>query len=82
VFEVIDALKKSPTKPKADDPAPTALLLAVRRLDAKSRWKGVELRATGATTAASGQTRRRAEELAAWGRWFGQTFPKEPALPT
>src|SRR5262249_23066068 len=57
-------------------------LLAARRLDAKSRWKAVELlrhwsnnRRFGADEGGA------AEELTAWGRRFGQAVPKEPALP-
>lgn len=83
VFEVIEALKKSAVKPKADDPVPyRAALLAVRRLDVKSRWKGVELLRHWSNDRRFGADEGDApEELAAWSRWFGQTFPKEPSLP-
>jgi putative heme-binding domain-containing protein len=83
LFDLIEALRKAPVRPKADEPAPyRSLLLASGRLDTGNRWKAVLLlrhwsggRQFGADDG-DWQT-----ELAAWSRWFGQSFPKEPALP-
>jgi putative heme-binding domain-containing protein len=83
IFDLIGILMKSKLKPKADDAsAYRSLLLASRRLDEKSRWKAVELlrywsggRSFGAD---DGDWK---PELAAWARWYGQAFPKEPPLP-
>jgi putative heme-binding domain-containing protein len=81
--DLIETLRKCSLKPKAEDPAPyRALLLASTRLDAGNRWKAVQLlrhwtgnRQFGAD---DGDWQ---PELAAWAKWFGQSFPKEPALP-
>src|SRR5262249_51838811 len=44
LVDSIDALKKVPTKPKAEEPAPfRAVLLASEKLNPKQRWKAVEL---------------------------------------
>jgi putative heme-binding domain-containing protein len=83
VLDCVEALKKTPTKPKPDDPAPyRAALLAARKLDEGNRWKAVQLlrhwsnnRQFGATDGAW------KGELNNWGRWFAQSFPKEPPLP-
>jgi putative heme-binding domain-containing protein len=83
LFELVGILLKSKIKPKPDDAAAyRALLLASRGLDEKSRWKAVELlrhwsggRSFGAD---DGDWK---PELVAWAKWYGQAFPKEPALP-
>jgi putative heme-binding domain-containing protein len=83
LLDLIEALKKTPARPKAEDPAPYRdLLLAAGRLDPGQRWAVVELlrhwsggRQFGAE---DGEWR---PELSAWSRWFGQAFPKEPPLP-
>jgi putative heme-binding domain-containing protein len=83
LFDVIDALKKDPAKPKADDPAPyRALLLAGGRLDESTRWKAVELLRHWSNNRQFGADDGEWKpELAAWSKWFHQAFPKEPPLP-
>jgi putative heme-binding domain-containing protein len=83
IFEVIQVLKRSPQKPKAEDPKPfRSLLLASSRLDPGNRWQAVELlRHWGGNKQFSAEEKDWKGELSAWSRWFGQTFPKEPALP-
>jgi putative heme-binding domain-containing protein len=83
VLDVVEALLKTPAKPKPDDPAPyRALLLAGQRLKDKQRWKVVELLRRWSNNrqfgADAGDWKT---ELTAWSKWFGQAFPKEPALP-
>jgi putative heme-binding domain-containing protein len=83
VEDVMEALKKNPARPKADDAASyRAVLLAAGRLEESRRWKAVEVlrhwsqgRQFGA---ADGDARK---ELSAWAKWFSQAFPREPALP-
>src|SRR5262249_24513767 len=82
VGEAMEALRKIPTKPKAEDAAPyRALLTAAGRLFDKNRWQAVQLlrhwsggRHFGAD---DGDWKT---ELDAWLRWFAQAFPKEPVL--
>src|SRR5262249_15216659 len=83
LFDVIEGLKRSAEKPKADDPAPFRLaLLASKNLDPGNRWKAVELLRHWTNNKQFGaEPGKWKDELTAWGRWFGQTFPKEPALP-
>jgi putative heme-binding domain-containing protein len=83
VYDAIEALKKVPTKPKADDPAPfRAVLLGSHRLDASNRWKAVELLRTWTGGKQFGADEGEwKKELGSWSKWFAQTFPKEPALP-
>jgi putative membrane-bound dehydrogenase-like protein len=83
LFETVEALKKSPTKPKPEDAAAyRSAVVATSRLDEKNRWKGIELLRQW-----SGNRKFGAEdgawkpELASWARWYAQAFPKEPALP-
>jgi putative heme-binding domain-containing protein len=83
LFDVVDALKKDPAKPKADDPAPyRAVLLASARLDEGTRWKAVELLRHWSNNRQFGADDGEWKpELASWSRWFHQAFPKEPPLP-
>lgn len=83
LFDVIDGLRKIPTKPKADDAVPFRVaLLAAGHLDERSRWKVVQLLRHWTDDkhfgADDGDWK---PELAAWSKWFSQTFPLEPALP-
>ncbi len=82
LFEVVDALKKNPGKPKADDPTPyRALLLASGRLDENTRWKVVEvLRHWSNDRRFGADDGEWKPELVSWSRWFQQAFPKEPPL--
>jgi putative heme-binding domain-containing protein len=81
--EIIDALKRVPTKPKDKDPAPyRAVLLASNRLPAPSRWKAVELLRHWSGDRQFGAAKGEWQpELQAWTRWFGQSFDKELPLP-
>ncbi len=83
VFRVVEALKKETDKPKPDDAAAyRAALLAAGRLGEADRWKVVELLRTWSGGkqfgADDGDWKK---ELGSWSKWFGQTFPKESALP-
>src|SRR5205823_5167535 len=79
LFDVIAALKKSPGKPKADDPGPyRALLTASMRLDPGNRWAVVELlRHWSGGRAFGAEGKNWKAELRDWGKWFAQAFPKE-----
>ena len=81
--DVVEALQKLAAFPVKDDPAPYRLaLLAAHRLDGGSRWHVVELLRHWSNDhhfgAGDGESQ---PELASWAKWFGQAFPKEPALP-
>jgi putative heme-binding domain-containing protein len=81
--ELIDALQRSPTRPKDKDPAPyRALLLASNRLPPQGRWKAVELLRHWSNGRQFGADKGEWKtELQAWARWYAQTFDKEPPLP-
>jgi hypothetical protein len=82
LLDLVEALKKDPGKPKAEDPAPyRTLLLASKRLDDKNRWKVVEVLRHWNNRQFGADTGDWKPELSAWSKWFAQTFPKEPALP-
>jgi putative heme-binding domain-containing protein len=83
VLDAVVALAKVDARPKPDDPAPyRAVLTAAGRLDPGNRWKAVELlRHWGKGRDFGAEPGEWRPELRAWGRWFAQTFPKEPALP-
>ncbi|HXG10864.1 MAG TPA: HEAT repeat domain-containing protein [Gemmataceae bacterium] len=82
LLDVIAALKKVPVRPKPEDPAPfRALLLASRRLPEKERWQAVELLRQWGNKSFGAEPGEWKEELAAWSKWFAQTFPQEPPLP-
>jgi putative heme-binding domain-containing protein len=82
--EVIDGLKKSPGKPKADEPAPyRALLVAAGQLDERNRWRAVELlRHWSGGRQFGAEPGDWKKELGSWATWYAQAFPKEPALPS
>ena len=82
LFKVVEALKKNPGKPKPEDAAPyRAALLAAGRLGEADRWRVVELLRHWTNDkqfgADDGDWKA---ELGSWSKWFGQAFPKEPAL--
>lgn len=82
LFDLIVSLKKSELKPRTDD-APTYrnLLVAATKLDPTNRWKVVELLRHWSGGKQFGADEGDWQpELAAWGRWFGQTFPKQAPL--
>jgi putative heme-binding domain-containing protein len=83
VFDALVGLKRIPTKPKPDDAkAYRAVLMAARTLDGDNRWKAVELLRHWSNDRSFGAAEGKWQpELTAWGKWFAQTFPKEPALP-
>jgi putative heme-binding domain-containing protein len=83
VVEVLEALRKSGAKPKPEEALPFRnAILAASKLEPKQRWQVIELlrQWTGGKQfgADAGDWKT---ELGAWAKWFGQTFPKEPALP-
>jgi putative heme-binding domain-containing protein len=81
--EVLAALRKlDAVKPKTDDPRPyRTLLLAAASWQAKERWQAVELLRQWNGRSFGAPPGKPDKELEHWGRWFAQTFPKEPALP-
>ncbi len=83
VFDAVGALRRAKTKPKPDDArAYRALLLAAGKLDPANRWQVVELLRHWSGDRQFGADRGQWKpELTAWGKWFAQAFPKEPALP-
>lgn len=83
LFDVIEALRKTPAKPKADEPAPyRAILLASSKLDEKSRWNAVLLLRHWSNNRQFGADQGEwKKELSAWSKWFNQAFPKEKPLP-
>ena len=83
VYDAVEALRKIPVRPRAEDPLPyRSLLLAARRLEGKNRWQAVELLRHWTDNKRFGADEGAwQEELAAWSRWFSQTFPHAPALP-
>jgi putative heme-binding domain-containing protein len=82
VNDVITALVKCPAKPKADDPDPFRLLLnASRRLGSRNLGRAVAVLRHWSGGRQFGYEKGQADqELAAWVRWYGQAFPKAPAL--
>ncbi|HEY1377893.1 MAG TPA: HEAT repeat domain-containing protein [Gemmataceae bacterium] len=82
VNDVVVALAKCPDVPKADDPAPYRLLLnSSRRLGSQNLWRAVEVLRHWTGGRQFGFDKDTADrELAAWVRWYGQAFPKGPAL--
>jgi putative heme-binding domain-containing protein len=80
--QLIDTLKKSEIRPKADDPAPfRAVLSSAGRLNEKERWNAVQLLRHWSNNKQFGADPGEWKpELEAWTRWFGQSFPKEQAL--
>ena len=81
VFDCVEGLKKTPMKPKADDPAPyRAALLAARKLDEGNRWKAVELlRHWSGNRQFGAEDGQWKSELNNWGRWFGAELPEGAA---
>jgi putative heme-binding domain-containing protein len=78
---VLEVLRKLPTKPKADDPAPyRALILATPTLlSAKDKQEAIALlRQWNGRSFGAPQWQ---DELKLWSKWFAQNFPKEPPLP-
>ena len=84
VGELIEALKKNPEKPKVEDAAAIrTAILSSSKLQATQKWKAVELLRywTNGKTFGGDKKEEWKSELASWGRWFVQTYPKEPRLP-
>jgi putative heme-binding domain-containing protein len=80
--EAVAALRKFEGKPKADDPTPyRALLLATAKLTPAQQWEAVEVLRAWSGRSFGGKKGKADAELQAFARWFGQTFPREPALP-
>lgn len=81
--ELFAALQKLPdAKPKADDPTPyRTLLVAAGGWFPKERWQAVELLRQWSGRSFGAAAGKPDKELELWGRWFVQTFPKEPPLP-
>jgi putative heme-binding domain-containing protein len=81
--DIVAALRKVNSRPKLEEPYPyRALIAASGRLEAKDRWKAVELLRHWTDGKQFGaETGDWKAELAAWSRWFAQTFPQEPPLP-
>src|SRR5262249_42888834 len=82
VFNAAVGLRKIDKTPKADDPKPYRTALeAARKVDSGNRWPIVLLLRHWSNDRQFGHDRNATDkELAAWTKWFGQVFPKEPAL--
>src|SRR5207248_2374561 len=82
VNDVVTALAKCPDKPKVDDPDPYRLLLnSSRRLGSRNLGRAVAVLRHWSGGRKFGFDADQADlELAAWVRWYGQAFPKAPAL--
>src|SRR5262249_6937019 len=82
-LEAIRALRRISVKPRAEDPVPYRTALgAAARLDDSDRWKIVELLRHWTNAKQFGaESKDWKTELTAWGKWYAQAFPKEPALP-
>jgi putative heme-binding domain-containing protein len=84
INELLDALKKSPGKPKPDDPTAFRIVLqSAAKLQPPQKWKVIELLRswTGGKSFGADKKEEWKSELSSWGRWYAQTFPKEPRLP-
>jgi putative heme-binding domain-containing protein len=82
--DALAALRKlAAVKPKADDPAPYRVLLtaAPTLASARDKWQAVELLRQWNGRSFGAEPGDWKTELKLWSRWFGQTFPKEAALP-
>ena len=82
IVDTIEALQKLSVVPKAEDAFPYRTALgAAARLDETDRWRLVKLLrhwTKGKQFGAEDNDWK--SELTAWTKWFGQAFPKEPAL--
>jgi len=69
-------------KPKIDNPAPFRALIANidKTTNPKEQWQGIELLRHWTGRSFGAEPDQAKAELKFWGQWFGQTFPKEPAL--
>jgi putative heme-binding domain-containing protein len=84
VAELLDALKKNPHKPKPDDAAAyRAAILSSSKLPPSQKWKAVEVLRHWSNGKGFGNSKPTEwkPELTSWGRWYAQSFPKEPSLP-
>ncbi|MFO0809754.1 MAG: HEAT repeat domain-containing protein [Gemmataceae bacterium] len=79
VGEAFDALRTSDVKPKIDEPGPfRAALVGSKKLQARQKGKAIALLRHWTGGKKFGyETAQVNEELAAWGTWFNQSFPKE-----
>jgi putative heme-binding domain-containing protein len=84
VFDALSALLKVKAKPKPMESLPfRAVILAAGRLDPGNRWKAVEVLRHWTDGREFGSDKGDWKpELESWTRWYGQSFPKEPALPS
>lgn len=82
-YDLLDAILKTPAKPKPEDGASfRVVLLSASKLPEAQRWKAVEVLqhwTNGKSFGGSKGDWKR--ELPSWGRWFSQAYPKEAALP-
>jgi putative heme-binding domain-containing protein len=82
-FDLLEAIRKTPSKPKPEDgTAFRAVLLSASKLQETQRWKAIEVLQHWTNNKSFGSNKgdwRR--ELPLWGRWFSQAFPKEASLP-
>jgi len=82
--ELLDGLTKNPARPKTDDAAAfRAVIASAAKLQTTQKWKVVELLRHWTNNKSFGGEKKEEwkSELASWGKWYVQTFPKEPSLP-
>jgi putative heme-binding domain-containing protein len=79
--QCMEALKRLPRKPAADEHEPyRRVLAAANRLPPRERWKAVELLRHWGNKKFTPEDGDWKAELTAWSRWFNQSFPKEPPI--
>lgn len=84
VGEFVDALRKNAHKPKPEDAKDyRAVLVASAKLQNEQKWKVVEVLRSWTNGRSFGAEKPSAwkSELAAWGKWYAQAYPKEDSLP-
>ncbi len=82
--EFLDALKKNNRKPKPEEAAAfRTVLVSAAKLPPDQKWKVVEVLRYWTNGRSFGGEKKTdwKSELAAWGKWFAQGYPKEESLP-
>jgi putative heme-binding domain-containing protein len=84
ISEFLDALKMNMHKPKPEDGKDyRAVLASASKLQGEQKWKVVEVLRYWTNGRSFGGDKKSnwKSELAAWGKWFAQAYPKEESLP-
>jgi putative heme-binding domain-containing protein len=82
LFDVIEALRRLPGRPRPGDPDPfRTVLMAGRKLDGAGRRRAVALLRLWGGKRFGPEDGDPQRELFAWSTWYAQSFPSAPALP-